>query len=102
MKLEVIYGVAILFLVSIVVRIFPSVLPLPMPEKIKNNIKSHLSVAVLINLFVYSVYIEFVLNDWVAIASIILLISCLNFFKEGVVFFSIFVASVFFLWAKNF
>jgi hypothetical protein len=102
MKLEVIYGVAILFLVSIIVRIFPSVLPLAMPEKIKNNIKSHLSVAVLINLFVYSVYSELVLNGWVAIASIILLISCLNFFREGVVFVSILVASVFFLWAKNF
>ena len=59
MNIELVYiGIVLLFVVSIVVRIIPSIISLNLPVKIKEGIKSVLPAAVFINLMVYCTFQE--------------------------------------------
>lgn len=51
-------GIIILFLVSIVVRIIPSFVSLPLSDENQRNIKSILPVAVFLNLIAYCIISE--------------------------------------------
>ncbi len=59
MNIDTVYiGIILLFVISIIVRIIPSIIPLNFTEKVTNNIKSLLPTAVFINLVVYCSFQE--------------------------------------------
>ena len=85
MNIELVYiGIALLFAVSVVVRIIPSIISLNLPVKTKESIKSVLPTAVFINLAVYCAVQEIeksLLPSIVAIVTMLIICNCPGAFQ---------------------
>ena len=65
-----IIGVAMLFGISILVRVMPAFIAFPFSERTRRHIETHLPVAVFVNLIIYCIYQETTAAFFPAIISI--------------------------------
>jgi hypothetical protein len=95
-------GIIILFLVSLVVRVLPSFVNLPLSKKTQDNIKNILPIAVFLNLLMYCVVSELKVNPKAASYSLILLLIMLLFGRRIGIFPAVLISSAAYFTTKYF
>lgn len=72
---RVVIGIALLFGISVMVRILPAFVPFNFSERTQSNIKNILPVAIFVNLMVYCTTLEIIHDAFPAAIAIVVLLA---------------------------
>ena len=98
---DITIGIIILFLVSLMVRVIPSFVTLPLSKSQQDNIKNILPIAVFLNLFLYCVVSEIKVSPQAAAYSFVILLLLLIFGKRVGIFAAVLISSATYFLIKH-